>query len=246
MTQKNTSEPRIYGYCRISRKEQSITRQKRNIIKEYPTAILREEAFTGTKIEGRNVFNRLLATVKPGDTIVFDSVSRMSRNAEQGIDLYDKLHEQGVSLVFLKEHYIDTATYDKALSDTVPMTGTNVDIILQAVNEYLRVLRHEQIRLAFLQSEKEVVDLRERTREGLITAREQGRIGGQGKLKGQTVTTKKSIAAKEVIKKHSKDFGGTLSDPDVIKLAQVSRNSYYKYKAQLIAEAEAGTINTEE
>ena len=33
--------------------------------------------------------------------------------------------------------------------------------------------------------------------------------------------------------KHSKDFDGTLSDPEVIKLAGVSRNTYYKYKSQI-------------
>ena len=36
----------------------------------------------------------------------------------------------------------------------------------------------------------------------------------------------------EIIKKHSKDFGGSLEDPDVIKLCGCSRNSYYKYKKE--------------
>ena len=44
---------------------------------------------------------------------------------------------------------------------------------------------------------------------------------------------KKAIEAKELILKHSKDFRGTLDDPDVMKLAGISRNSYYKYKREL-------------
>ena len=48
-----------------------------------------------------------------------------------------------------------------------------------------------------------------------------------------TLTTKKSIDCKAIIQKHSKDFGGTLNDPDVIKLCGCSRNSYYKYKHEL-------------
>lgn len=239
MTQRNSSEPRIYGYCRISRKEQSIDRQVRNIRTEYPDAIIKCEAFTGTKVEGRDVFNKLIAVVKQGDTIVFDSVSRMSRNAAQGIELYDRLHQQGVNLVFLKEHHIDTATYDKALSDAVPMTGTDVDIILSAINEYLKVLRHEQIKLAFGQAQKEVDDLHQRTKEGLATARMNGKQIGQGQRKGQTVTTKKSIAAKELIKKYSRDFDGTLTDVDAIKIVGVSRNSYFKYKRELKEETNA-------
>lgn len=238
MTQKNTTAApaKVYGYCRISRKEQNIDRQVRNILAEYPEAIIKREAFTGTKVEGREVFNRLIGVVKPGDTIVFDSVSRMSRNAAQGIELYDRLHQQGVNLVFLKEHHIDTATYDKALTDAVPMTGTNVDIILAAINEYLKVLRHEQIKLAFDQAEKEVTDLQQRTREGIETARKAGKQIGQGQLKGQTVTTKKSIAAKEQILKHNKTFGGTLSDTETIKVIGISRNSFYKYKRQMLEE----------
>lgn len=44
---------RIYGYCRISTREQSIERQQRNIKALYSEAILVNEVFTGTKIEGR-------------------------------------------------------------------------------------------------------------------------------------------------------------------------------------------------
>ena len=40
----------IYGYTRISRKEQSIDRQIRNIKSEYPTSIILKEAYTGTKV----------------------------------------------------------------------------------------------------------------------------------------------------------------------------------------------------
>ena len=50
---------------------------------------------------------------------------------------------------------------------------------------------------------------------------------------GTTLTTKKSIECKAIIKKHSKDFGGSLDDADVIKLCGCSRNSYYKYKKEL-------------
>ena len=43
----------------------------------------------------------------------------------------------------------------------------------------------------------------------------------------------RSIKAKEIIKKYSKDFEGTLEDADVMKLAEVSRNTFYKYKREI-------------
>lgn len=225
---------KIYGYARISRRTQSISRQIKNIKEVYPTAIIFQEAFTGTKVEGRKEFNRLLKKVKTGDTIVFDSVSRMSRNEEEGFSLYEDLYNKGIELIFLKEPHINTATYKQALTNGVPMTNTTVDFILEGINKYLLALAKEQIKLAFQQAEKEVMDLRQRTVEGLETAKENGKQIGQ--VKGAKLTTKKSIEAKKKIKKHSKDFDGTLKDSDVIKLAEISRNSYYKYKKELIEE----------
>ena len=76
---------KVYGYARISTKKQSIERQIRNITAQDPTAIIIQEVFTGTKTTGRKEWEKLLKQVKPGDTIIFDSVSRMSRNADEGI-----------------------------------------------------------------------------------------------------------------------------------------------------------------
>ena len=220
----------IYGYCRISTNKQSIERQVRNIERDYPNAKIIKEVYTGTKID-RIEFNKLLKVVKQGDTIVFDSVSRMSRNAEEGFKLYQELFDKGVELVFIKEQHINTSTYKKALSNNIELTNTNVDFILDGINKYLMALAKEQIRLAFEQAEKEVKDLRQRTKEGIETARLNGKqIGGRAGIK---LVTKKSIKAKEDIKKYSKDFNGTLSDVDVMKLLGIARNSFYKYKKEL-------------
>ena len=212
----------IYGYCRISTAKQSIDRQIRNIKAEYPTAHIVQEAYTGTSIF-RPEWLKLYRVLKAGDTVVFDSVSRMSRNAEEGFALYEDLYHKGIQLVFLKEHHIDTETYKKALSGSIAMTGTNVDFILKGINEYLMALAKEQIKLAFEQSEKEVADLHQRTREGLLTARLNGKQ--VGRKKGVGFETKKAREAKQIIRTHCKTFGGTLDDVACINcfLADVLR-----------------------
>ena len=156
----------MYGYCRISTKQQSIDRQIRNIKSSYDNAVIIQEVYTGTK-QDRPEWNKLYKQVKTGDTIIFDSVSRMSRNADEGFSLYEELYNKGIELVFLKEPHINTNTYKKALESNISMTGTNVDFILEGVNKYLMSLAKEQIRLAFEQSEKEVQDLHQRTKEGI-------------------------------------------------------------------------------
>lgn len=221
---------KIYGYCRISTKKQSIERQIRNIKAEYENAHIIEEEYTGTTTD-RPKWNNLYKRVKSGDTIVFDSVSRMSRNADEGVKTYFELFEKGVNLIFLKEHYIDTAIYEKNMRDKIELQGTDEDELFIGINNYFRKLAERQIRIAFEQSEKEVEDLHQRTKEGIETARLNGKQIGQ--KQGAKLTTKKSISAKEQIKKHSKDFNGSLTDVDCMKLIGLARNTFYKYKREL-------------
>lgn len=220
-----------YGYARISRREQRLDRQVKNISEAFPNAIIYTEAFTGTKIEGRVQLDKLLKIVKAGDTIIFDEVSRMSRNASEGFELYKRLYEAGIELVFLKEPHINTATYKVALTQGLPMTGTNVDYIIEGVNKFLLALAQEQIRIAFDQAQAEVDHLHERTKEGIREARMKGKqIGG---VLGRKLNVKKKEPMKELIRKYSRDFDGTLTDGEAIKLIGIARNTYYKYKSEM-------------
>ncbi len=220
-----------YGYVRISTKRQSKERQIRNIKSEYPNAYIVEEIYTGTKIDRPN-FKKLLGRLKPQDTLIFDSASRMSRSAEDGFKLYEELYNKGIKLVFLKEPYINSDTFDKAKERVVPMTGTNVDYILNGINRYLLEIARSSISLAFEVAQKEVDALRQRTKEGLITAKLKNRQLGH--KKNTPLIHKQSIIDKEIILKNSKTFGGSLSDVDTIKLCKCSRKSYYKYKKELL------------
>ena len=169
--------------------------------------------------------------ILPGDTIVYDEVSRMSRDSEEGFEIYQKMFDMGVSLVFLKEPHINTDTYRKTIDIQIQMTGTNADVLLKAVKEYLMLLAKEQIKLAFEQAEKEVVYLRQRTREGIETARLNGKQIGQ--KQGVKLVTKKSVVMKEKIVKMAKCFEGNMTDAEVLDVLGLARNTYYKYKKEL-------------
>lgn len=227
----------IYGYCRISKPKQVIERQIRNIKAAFPDAIIIQEIFTRTRMD-RKEWLKLMKIIKPGDVIVFDSVSRMSGNAEEGFAEYERLYNMGVVLVFLKEPHINTETYKKALENNIKLTGSNVDFILEGVNKYLMALAKEQIKLAFEQSEKEVEDLHQRTKEGLVTAKLAGKQ--IGRKQGAEVITKKSLEKKQIILKHSKEFNGSLNDAEVMVLTGLARNTYYKYKRELKEEQNGG------
>lgn len=221
----------VYGYGRVSTKNQKLQRQIDNIKQYNAEAIMFTEKYTGTKLDGREEFNKLLKKVKAGDTIVFDSVSRMSRNADEGVRTYFDLFEKGVNLVFLKEHYIDTYVYAENLKDKIELQGTDEDEIFKGLNNYFRKLAERQIRIAFDQAQKEVDDLRQRVKEGIAKSDKK-----QGIEHGTKLITNKSIAMKEKMKRQLKDFGGTESDKQFLSDNTIARNTFYKYKRELIEE----------
>ena len=230
---------RIYGYCRVSSKKQNIERQVRNILAVYPTSIIIKEVFTRTSFYGRKEWEKLMRIVKPGDKIVFDSVSRMSGNADEGCEIYESLYNKEVSLEFLQERDVNTEVFKQALNNQISIhmatgnaaTDQFVNAIIKALNQYTIALAKQQVRIKFEQSEKEVTDLRQRTKEGIETARLNG--SQIGHLEGTKLVVKKAVEAKKIIQQHSKDFEGTLDDKLCMKLAAVSRNSFYKYKKEL-------------
>ena len=156
----------------------------------------------------------------------------------EGFDLYQDFFNRGVELVFIKEPQINTSTYKQATEKQISgittgdaMADELVEGITTAVNRYMMRLAQRQIQLAFDQAEKEVQDLHQRTKEGIETARLNGKQIGQ--QAGRKLNVKKEAPAKETILKHSKDFNGTLNDAEVMKLTGLARNTYYKYKREL-------------
>ena len=227
----------IYAYCRVSTQHQKIARQITNITAIYPNATIIREFFTGTT-QNRPQWEKFIPQVKKDDTIVFDSVSRMSRNAEEGFKDYKMLYERGVHLIFLNEPLINTSVFDSTrnnlLNVNIETGNAAVDTFfkgnIELINNFMMALAEEQIKAAFDQSEKEVTDLHSRISQGIREAKKNGTQIGL--TKGTSLTTKKSLDCIAIIRKHSKDFGGTLEDPNVMKLCGCSRNSYYKYKKE--------------
>lgn len=224
----------FYGYVRISTKHQSLERQIKNLKRFNQDIEIYQEVFTGTELDNRKVYRSLKNRLKVGDTLVFDSVSRMSRNANEGISEYFDLMNKGINLIFLKERYIDTQVYKEQIkiNNTLKINDKDLnDTILEGIRLYLKRIAIKQIEIAFKQSEKEVQDLKIRTKEALKIKKEQGVL--IGRKFGSKIETAKSKATKKNILKLSKNFNGTLKDKEIIEILKISRNSYYKYKKEL-------------
>lgn len=232
---------KVYGYIRVSTKTQKTIRQYDNIKSFNSDAIIIEEKQSGKDIENRAEFKKLLDKVKHGDTIIFDEVSRMSRNADEGYNLYMDLMNKGVSLVFLKERHIDTDEYKRRTQNHIARVSSSnekmdnlINGILDLVADFERENLKDNIRLAFQQAEHERLFLIKRVTEGKSKSdKHQGRPEGSRNIK-----TDKADHIKKVIREQSKDFEGKFSDAKIMReyLEGIARNTYYKYKKELATE----------
>lgn len=228
------------GYVRISTPKQSYDRQVKNIKEQYPDAVIIKETYTGTTTK-RPLWNKIMRQAKRGEVscIVFDEVSRMSRNKEEGFLLYKKLYDMGVDLVFLKEQHINTSVYHNAIQKQISMrlqTGDNatdhfMDALTKALNEYMLDLAEKQISIAFDRAQMEIDLLHKRTSEGMMAAK----IAGSqiGRIAGRKYPSRKSVKSKKIIMKNYDTFGGSLKAKECIKLCGITRSTFYRYVKDL-------------
>ena len=144
----------VYGYVRVSTKEQNLDRQIL-ALREFgiPDRFICQEKQSGKDFE-RPVYKRLVKKLKPGDTLVIKSIDRLGRN-------YDEILEQW--RIITKEKRADIVVLDMPLLDTRQgrdLTGTLIaDIVLQLLS-YIA------------QTEREFI--RQRQAEGIAAAKARG------------------------------------------------------------------------
>lgn len=239
---------RTFAYLRTSTAHQNLTRQRNNMAKyakQNGVTIDRafEDQFSGTT-QNRPGWQRLLKAVQSGDTVIFDEVSRMSRNAEEGFSDYKRLYEMGVDLVFLKQPALNTSILRQ--TQQIDLTGQEIaDKYISATNEVLWMLAENQIKTAFEASQKEVDFLHLRVSEGVRNAvdkwNDDEREGKEhdkrkpGRQAGTTLFTKKGREALKIIWQKSKTFQGTESDEMVMRMTKLSRTHFYRLKKYLKA-----------
>mgnify|MGYP003293063287 CR=1 FL=1 len=146
----------VYGYARVSTSDQNLDRQK-DALRKYGVDMLFCEKISGTK-KNRPELDDMLGRLKPGDTIVIESLSRLGRSVKNLAELMELFNKQDIRLVSLKETI-----------DTTSPTGKLLFTILASLSQF----------------ERDV--LAERTAEGLAAARARGRAGGRPKTNSDTM-----------------------------------------------------------
>ena len=145
-----------FGYVRISSKDQNEAKQIKNML----NAGIDERDIYIDKQSGKNFERSQYQAMKDpsrlreGDTIVFDSITRMGRNMDETLKEYRWFVENGINLEFIKEPMINT-------------NNETDDVILKTIQQAVLV-----ILTAF--AEKERSDIRVRQGEGIEAAKRKG------------------------------------------------------------------------
>ncbi|MEZ8306676.1 recombinase family protein [Vibrio splendidus] len=90
----------IYGYVRVSSKEQSTTAQENEIRNKYPDATIIREKASGKSID-RPALQKLLNTLASGDKVVVREMSRLGRSQGELMLMIEKYQAQGVEFEIL-------------------------------------------------------------------------------------------------------------------------------------------------
>jgi DNA invertase Pin-like site-specific DNA recombinase len=109
----------------------------------------------------RPQYQLLKQMVREGDTVVFDSITRMGRNMDQTVKEYEWFVENGIQLRFIKEPEINTS-------------NEHNDIMKKAMQKIILTLL-----TAFAQKERE--EIKTRQAEGIAVARKLGKRLGRPK-----------------------------------------------------------------
>jgi DNA invertase Pin-like site-specific DNA recombinase len=136
------------GYARVSTRDQNLELQLDALQKAGCETIYQEKASGATT--ARPELDRLLASLRQGDTVYIYKLDRLGRSLKHLLDMVAELEFRGVGLVSLTDAI-----------NTTSAQGRLVFNLFASLAEFEREL------------------IRERTHAGLASARARGRVGGR-------------------------------------------------------------------
>lgn len=107
----------IYGYARVSTKEQELESQLQALKSEGATTIYKEK-FTGTSTK-RPELHKVLNLLQDGDTLIVTKLDRLARNTKEGIEIIEDLFQRNVRVRVLNVGLLENTTMGKFFLQTL-------------------------------------------------------------------------------------------------------------------------------
>ncbi|WP_242281189.1 recombinase family protein [Bacillus cereus group sp. BfR-BA-01347] len=194
-----------FGYVRVSSKDQNEERQIRNMkdlgIEDRDIFIDKQ---SGKNMQREN-YQMLKRLVRTGDTIVFDSLTRLGRSMNDVLEEFRYYEKNQINLEFIKEPFI------------------NVNYIGESTNDVIQsAIQKATLTILSAFAEKERHDIKQRQAEGIALARKQGKRLGRPPVE----ITEEFIAA------YTEWKSGTITAVGAMKKYDIKRSSFYKLAKQ--------------
>ncbi|WP_042224129.1 recombinase family protein [Oceanobacillus manasiensis] len=198
---------KTFGYIRVSSKEQNEARQ----VHTMQELGVHERDIYVDKASGKNTdrpkYQALKSVLRQGDTVIFDSITRMSRSMDDTKDEYKWFVDHGISLQFVHEPMLNTVATDE-----------NGDVLQRAISDIILTLLS-----AF--AEKERLDIRQRQAEGIRTAKQKGKHLGRPKVSFNTLPADQ----KEVFKAQYRRWkDGEQTAVQTMENVDMKKTTFYK------------------
>ena len=210
----------IYGLITVFNKYQSAEYQQSLIIEKYPDC------------KFFNDFNELLDVIGDGDLLIVSDILRLfslgdfsSFDFDTVFDTvfknYQTVFSKGTDISVLSCPALDSEIFRKAIMRNLSKGSSSTEM---AVSEILEAQIKLFLKDLYVRNYRKRQSLKKSIRES-----EKNRS-----RKGIKLNIKKQQPCKDFILKNLKDFGGDMSNDEVIAELKIARNTFFKYKKELL------------
>lgn len=198
----------VYGYCRVSTKNQNLKRQIDALI-AYG---IKEENIYFDEMSGvilkRKGLESLKNVLNPGDTLVIKEIDRLGRNRKQTTELIKELIDKDIDIValdipYLKEFILKEIKKDKGFMEI--MATTLLSLILEVAEQE----RHKIL---------------DRTKEGKEKALEAGVKFGR----------KQKLTRQKFVRTYNEMLKDERTPREIQEKLGICKQTYYNYKKKYI------------
>ncbi|WP_150285122.1 recombinase family protein [Rummeliibacillus sp. TYF-LIM-RU47] len=196
---------KTFAYIRVSSKEQNEARQ----LDAMKALGINDRDIYLDKASGKDTnrpqYQALKANVREGDTVVFESITRLSRNMDDVKNEYKWFVDKGVLLRFIKEPMLDSKADAQGVIDRAM-----ADIILTLL-------------AAFSQQERE--QIRDRQRAGIEAAKKRGKHLGRPK---KSYATMSAAERQDFAQQYNAWKAGKQTAVETFNRLELTKTTFYK------------------
>ncbi len=217
----------IYGFASVTTSYQDIDYQVERIQNKYSDA-----SVIKSDLKDMDALSSLMTDLRDGDLFVITDILRLDNSGSKEIDTifktvaenYEKIFSSGADIIILDSPYLNSDIFRIAITSSRSKDSAS---LVAAVSEILETQIRILVENMLSRSEKRAVNIKNSIKNS------KKRIGNE---KGSRYHIKKEKPAKDFIKARLVDFGGDLSNEEAMKELHIARNTFFKYKKQVLAD----------